>query len=355
MRGRDPLVPWSPAAHATGSLPARGRRAWLRGMLRNATRRARRGPRRSADFRGSVDSAAPRPTPESLTRLEREAASPKNGGPRRTLTATTFARVEDVRLCTTTARPYPVWMSPPFRLRLLRRASAWLLVLAPGCGGRATSFVEGRDGGTGTGQTGDASAGGESGQGSGADAADVWSALSDAGSAGAEPGDVWSAPFDGASTDSEPGDAWSAPFDAASTDANASDEWSATSDAGSADAEPSDAPAAYPCESPQDCAAHHRIWASGLLLHRPRLHRGTGRRVAVVRRPRCAGHSSVELRPILRDGLRLRRGRGRQLLLSRGRQMPIRSHSQERHRPVSSGCRKDLGRRLHRDRILPGF
>ncbi|MGA7119673.1 MAG: hypothetical protein WBY94_06220 [Polyangiaceae bacterium] len=147
-------------------------------------------------------------------------------------------------------------MSPPFRLRLLRRASAWLLVLAPGCGGRATSFVEGRDGGTGTGQTGDASAGGESGQGSGADAADVWSALSDAGSAGAEPGDVWSAPFDGASTDSEPGDAWSAPFDAASTDANASDEWSATSDAGSADAEPSDAPAAYPCESPQDCAAH---------------------------------------------------------------------------------------------------
>jgi hypothetical protein len=112
-----------------------------------------------------------------------------------------------------------------------RHASAFLVILGAGCGGRPTSPVEGKDGGTGmlNAQRSDANAGGGAGQLSGADAGDAWSGLSDA----------WSAPFDAASTDAGASDAWSAPFDAASTDA-----------------EPGDAPAAYPCESPRDCAGH---------------------------------------------------------------------------------------------------
>ncbi|HXN32718.1 MAG TPA: hypothetical protein VN894_12685 [Polyangiaceae bacterium] len=92
---------------------------------------------------------------------------------------------------------------------LVRHAFACLVLLGAGCGGRATSLVEGKDGGTGglSAQTGDASAGGEAGP--------VRSAA-----------------------ERDAGDAWSVPTDAASTDA-----------------EPGDAPAmAHPCESPQDCA-----------------------------------------------------------------------------------------------------
>jgi hypothetical protein len=144
-------------------------------------------------------------------------------------------------------------------MRLLIRHTFACLVILGGCGGRATS--EGKDGGTGIlgAPSVDASAGGEAGKGSGAaerDADDAGSTPYDAASTDANWGDAESAPFDAASTDANGGDAGSAPFDAASTDANGGHAWSAPSDAGSADEEPGYALAPYPCESPQDCAAH---------------------------------------------------------------------------------------------------
>jgi len=93
----------------------------------------------------------------------------------------------------------------------VRQALACVVLLGPGCGGRATSVVDGKDGGTGSlsPQSADASADGGAGQ---------------------------------------------AP---AAAERDASDGWSAPSDAAPTDNEPADAPVTvYPCESPQECTVH---------------------------------------------------------------------------------------------------